>query len=113
MKKRVDTLESTLKDIISSNQDKLTKAKSTYFQRSIKSHLRLPIFYGLPKVHKILMSLRPAVSSTKSLLAVFSIWLDYKIKELIPLVYSYLKDSSSLIQDIKNIHTKKCSGFYS
>jgi hypothetical protein len=102
MERRMRNLKTTLQNIIADNQDKLSKAESTYFQRSLKSHFRLPIFYGLPKVHKTPMSLRPVVSSTNSLLAVFSIWLDYKTKELLPLVKSYLKNSFTLIQTLQN-----------
>jgi hypothetical protein len=104
MNNRMSNIKSTLKDIITNSQDSLSKAEITYFQRSLKTYFRLPIFYGLPKVHKSPMSLRPVVSSTNSLLAVFSIWLDYKAKELLPLVKSYLKDSSTLIHCLKNLH---------
>jgi hypothetical protein len=34
----------------------------------------------------------------------FSIWLDYKTKELLPLVKSYLKNSTTLIQTLQNLH---------
>jgi Holliday junction resolvasome RuvABC endonuclease subunit len=54
MKHRMSNLRSTLQSIITTNQDKLSKAEITYFQRSRKTHFRLPIFYGLPKVHKML-----------------------------------------------------------
>jgi hypothetical protein len=81
MERRMSNLKATLQDILSNSQDQLNKAETTYFQRSLKSLFRLPIFYGLPKVHKTPMSLRPVVSSTNSLLAVFSVWLDYKAKE--------------------------------
>jgi hypothetical protein len=104
MERKIRNLKTILQDIIADNQDKLNKAESTYFQRSLKSHFRLPIFYGLPKVHKTPMSLRPVVSSTNSLLAVFSIWLDYKTKELLPLVKSYLKNSLTLIQTLRNLN---------
>jgi hypothetical protein len=81
----------------------ITEVANTYFKRSLTATFRLPIFYGLPKVHKVPMSLRPAVSSTNSLLSVFSTWLDYRMKELIHLVPSYLKDSNSFIQEVKEL----------
>jgi hypothetical protein len=96
-------LKSTLSNLISSNSNTLTKAENTYFKRSLTATFRLPIFYGLPKVHKVPMSLRPVVSSTNSLLSVFSTWLDYRMKELIHLVPSYLKDSTSFIQEVKEL----------
>lgn len=83
MNDRIDTLTSTLTNIITLNSDKLTEAETNYFKRSLKSHFRLLIFYGLPKVHKTPMSLKPVVRSTSSLLAVFSTWLDIKMKKLL------------------------------
>jgi hypothetical protein len=47
--------------------------------------------------------LRPVISSTNGFLAVFSTWLDYKMKELLPMVRSYIKNSFSVIKDLKNI----------
>jgi len=68
-----------LKNILQSNSGNLSEAELTYFKRSLTDHFRLPNFYGLPKVHKNPIALRPAVSTTNSLLAVFSTWLDYKM----------------------------------
>jgi len=74
-----------------------------YFQRSFKIKHRRPIFYGLPKVHKDPISLRPVVSSVNSLLSVFSNWLDFKMKQLLPSMKSYVKKSFEVIQDLKRI----------
>ena len=49
------------------------------------------------------MSLRPVVSSINSLPSVFSTWLDYKMKELLPHVGSYIKNSTTIIDDLKNL----------
>jgi hypothetical protein len=98
---RMEHLKTLLKNLIQQNQNLLTKAELTYFDRSLKSHFRLPMFYGLPKVHKTPMSLRPVVSTTNSLLATFSIWLDYKMKTILPLIQSFLKDSYTLIEELK------------
>jgi arsenate reductase-like glutaredoxin family protein len=100
---RMENLKLHLKNIIKEHHNSLPKTETTYFERSLKAHFRLPIFYGLPKVHKTPMSLRPVVSSTNSLLATFSIWLDYKMKDLLPLTSSYLKDSYTLIQELKDL----------
>jgi hypothetical protein len=103
MSTKMSTLKTTLSNLITSNSTALTEAENTYLKRSLSATFRLPIFYGLPKVHKVPMSLRPVVSSTNSLLSVFSTWLDYRMKELIHLVQSYLKDSTSFIQEIKEL----------
>jgi hypothetical protein len=73
------------------NQSELSKEEFTY------------IFYGLPKIHKHPMTLWPVVSTSGSFLAIFSVWLDYKMKELLPLVQSHIKNSTSLIQDLKTL----------
>jgi hypothetical protein len=106
-KQQMAEIKSILQNILKDNQNNLSKSELSYFHRSLKTHFRLPIFYGLPKVHKIPMSLRPVVSSTNSLLAVFSVWLDYKAKELLPLIQSYLKDSATLIHSLKTIYIPK------
>jgi hypothetical protein len=75
---RYDTVQNTLKNLITSNRDAISKPKLTYFQRSFKQRHRLPIFYGLPKVHKHPITLRPVVSIVNSFMSVFSNWLDFK-----------------------------------
>jgi hypothetical protein len=100
---RMDTLRKDLKLLIKNNETFFSQAEVTFFNRSLKTRFRLPIFYGLPKVHKTPMSLQPVVSGVNSLLAVFSTWLDYKMKSLLPLIQSYLKNSTSLINEIKHI----------
>jgi len=92
-----------LKELLSQHSKYLSKPELTYFQRSLKEFHRLPIFYGLPKVHKEPISLRPVVSTSGSLLAVFSTWIDFKMKELLPLIQSHVKNSLNVIEDLKNI----------
>jgi len=60
--------------------------------------------YGLPKVHKNPTSLRSVVSTTNSLLAIFFTWLDYKMKELLPHIKAYIKNSTEVIIDLKDLH---------
>jgi hypothetical protein len=103
-KDTMDDIKIILTKLIESNRIYLSKAENTYFQRSLQTYHRLPIFYGLPKVHKTPFTLRPVVSGTNSLLAIFSNWLDYKLKELLPYVNSYIKDSSTVIKDLKELH---------
>jgi hypothetical protein len=79
-KERIESIKSTIKNIISANQDKLSSTETTYFQRSFKSNHRLPILYGLPKVHKTPITLRPVISSVNSSLFMFSNWLDFRMK---------------------------------
>jgi hypothetical protein len=102
----MDKVKMELKTIISSNANKLTKPELTYFQRSLSNFHRIPLFYGLPKVHKSPVTLRPVVSTTNSLL-VFSTWLDYKMKDLLPFVKSYIKNSTAISNDLKTLQLPK------
>ena len=98
---KMDQFKTTLKNLIQSNSDSLSKPEMTFFQRSLNSFHRLPLFYGLPKIHKTPVSLRPVVSTSGSLSAIFSTWLDYKMKELLPLIKSYIHNSFQVIEDFK------------
>jgi hypothetical protein len=99
----MEHLKTFLKDLLSKHANNLSKSKLTFFQCSLKEHHRLPIFYGLPKVHKQPISLRPVVSTSGSLLAIFSTWIDFKMKELLPFVQSYVQNSISVINELKTI----------
>jgi predicted DNA-binding protein (UPF0251 family) len=101
---KMEQLKDTLKKLILSHSHILSQAELTYFKQSLTNCFRLPKFYGLPKVHKTPFSLWPVVSMTNSLLAVSSIWLDYKMKELLPFIKSYIKNSVEVINDLKNLH---------
>jgi hypothetical protein len=106
-KNRMIHLKDILKNLVATHSKSLSKPELTYFQRSLQSFHRLPIFYGLPKVHKNPVTLRPVVSTSGSLLAIFSTWLDYKMKELLPLVQSYVKNSFNTITELKNLQIPK------
>jgi len=99
----INRIKRDLKQIISNHHGSLSKAEITYLKRSFQQHHRLPIFYGLPKVHKNPIALHPVVSTTNSFLAVFSIWLDYRMKELLPLIKSYVKNSTLIINKLKHM----------
>jgi hypothetical protein len=102
-KHRMEDLKKLLKKLIYDNKGSLPKEEFNFFQQSFKEFHRTPIFYGLPKIHKQPIMLRPAVSNSGSFLAIFSAWLDYKMKDLLLFVKSYIKNSASLIQDLKSI----------
>jgi hypothetical protein len=100
---KLSITQSQLKNLINSNKRYLTPAEFTYFQRSFKLKHRLPLFYGLPKVHKNPISLRPVVSCINSFSSVFSTWLDFKMKDLLPHIRSYTKNSFSILEELKNL----------
>jgi len=99
----LDKVKNTLKKLIEDNQNHLSTAELTYFKRNMNSYHRIPIFYGLPKFHKSPTTLRPVVSCSSSLSAVFSTWLDYKMKILLPYIRSYIKNSREIIKDLRTL----------
>ena len=86
------------------NKHLLSTAEITYFERSFKNQHRTPIFYGMPKVHKTPLKLRPVVSCINSFNSIFSTWLDFRMKQLLPLIPSYIKDSRDLLKEIQTLH---------
>ena len=61
----------------------------------------------MPKVHKTPLKLRPVISCINSYSSIFSTWLDFKMKELLQLFPSYIKNSTDLIKDLKAINLPK------
>jgi hypothetical protein len=110
---KLQHLKDHLKNLIADNQGSLSSAELTYFRRGLKNQHRIPLFYELPKVLKNPVSLCPVVSITNSLLAIFSTWLDYRMKELLPLIQSYTKISADIIQDLKKLTILKNATLFS
>jgi hypothetical protein len=101
---KIDNIKLRFKGLLHHYKNTLTDSESTYFQRSLQLHCRIPIFYGLPKVHKQPISLRPVVSSCGSFMSILSNWLDFRMKDLLPLVKSYTKNSFDIISDLASLH---------
>ena len=102
-KHKMEEIKAKVKLIIANNHHLLSKAELTFFQRSFQNYHRIPIFYGLPKVHKNPMTLRPVVSTSGSFLSILSTWIDFKMKDLLPLVKSYIPNSFTLINELKHL----------
>jgi len=100
---RIHSIKSTLIQIFNEHKHHLNDSEVTYFLRSFKTQHRTPIFYGMPKVHKEPMKLRPVVSCINSFSSVFSNWLDYRMKELLFLIPSYIKNSKQLIDELQDL----------
>jgi len=49
---RMENLKQNLKSLLQTHQAILTKQEKLYFNRSLETPHGLPVFYGLPKVHK-------------------------------------------------------------
>ena len=100
-KNRLQHTRERLIQAFKDHKQSLTDAEVKFFTRSFKNQHRVPIFYGIPKVHKTPMKLRPVVSCVNSFNSIFSTWLDYRMKQLLHLIPSYIKDSKQLISEIK------------
>jgi len=72
----------------------------TYIKQILTEHLLTKDYQKLPKTP---MTLRPVVSSSSSFLSIFSVWLDHKMKTLIPLVQSYIQNSTAVANDLKSL----------
>ena len=92
--------KSTLKQLVEQHKDDLTAAELTYFARSLKLEHRRPQFYLTFKVHKQPLKTRPVVSCVGSFNEVFSKWLDYQMKRLLPLSKTYLRDSQQVLEEL-------------
>jgi len=66
-------------------------------------NLRVPVFYGLVKIHKTPWKLRPVVSCSGSLLSTISTWIDYHLQSIRHKIPSYIRDSASLQQELDNL----------
>jgi hypothetical protein len=97
--------KNTLIATYNQHKNALTNAEILYFTRSFKLSHKIPTFYGLPKIHKTPMKLRPIISCINSFSSILSKWLDLKMKELLNLgiFSSYIKNSSSLINDTSTL----------
>jgi hypothetical protein len=90
--------------LLAHHSNSLRTAEKTYFERSMKRHdYRTPLFYITMKVHKTPLKSRPVTSTVDSLSNVFSKWLDYRMKELLPLSKSHLRDSYQVLKELKAV----------
>jgi len=83
--------------------DKTTSLRDKKIIVAYVDSLKLNKFYGLIKIHKAKLDIRPIISNTNGLLSGISKWLDYHLQRHIRRLHSYLKDSDQLIVDLKNV----------
>jgi len=103
-KQRLSNTQQLVINNFESNCHELSQPEIEYFTRSFQTHHRTPIFYGMPKAHKTPMKLRPVFSCINSFNSFFSTRLDFKMKTLLPLIPSYVKNSSNLIKELRSLH---------
>jgi len=81
-------------------------SKALYMYLQPRSKHRIPIFYGLPKVHKsftFLPPIRPIVSHTNSLLSTSAKFLDYLLQPIAQAYPDYLHNSTSLVLTLDSL----------
>ena len=86
-------------------QNSLTDTQKKYFARVFNNtQHRTPTFYGLVKIHKQPVKLRPVVSCCGSFLAAISSWIDYHLQNIRTTIPSFIQDSISLKQQLEQIN---------
>lgn len=101
---RLQQTKQQLKETYYTYKNTLSLNEQNFFNRSFKNSHRTPIFYGMPKVHKTPLKFRPVVSCVNSFTSIFSTWLDFRMKQILHLIPSYIKDSTALLQQINILH---------
>jgi hypothetical protein len=99
----VNNTKQLLLNALHTHKNLLSQPEITYFTRSFKENHHVPIFYGMPKVHKNPIKLRLVVSCINSFPSIFSTWLDFKMKELLRFIPSYINNSTELIKELKQL----------
>ena len=64
---------------------------------------RTPLFYMLPKIHKPNIPGRPIISGCDSPTEKLSIFIDHFLKQVVPFIPSYIKDTNHFLQTVLNI----------
>jgi hypothetical protein len=58
----------------------------------------------MPKVHKSPVKLHPAVSCINSFPTILSTWLNFTMKQLLPIFPSFIKDSTDILKESKYLY---------
>lgn len=61
-------------------------------------------FYGLAKIHKPKLCIRPIVSNAASVMQGLSKWLHFKMQPYLQQTSTYLRDSDQLLHDLQSVH---------
>ena len=83
-------------------------AEIQFFQKGLRKLDRMAQMYGMPKVHKEktdgITPFRPVTSQCGSFASLVSKYLDYYLQKLVKLVPSYVKNSSEVLQRIRDLN---------
>lgn len=86
-----------------------TDSTHKWYRTSVAGRLNnvadsIPRFYGVWKVHKAPLQLRPIVPSFNSVTAPASEYLDYRLRPLVERLWTVLPDSSHLVRELEETH---------
>jgi len=95
-----NVVSQTLKKLFDSGD--LPKKLLNMLQPKIDT-IRCPYLYGLPKIHKEIVSFRPIVSGNNHPTELVSIFLDYLLQPFSTSMDYYLKDSTQLLLELNNL----------
>ncbi|KXJ09041.1 hypothetical protein AC249_AIPGENE26933 [Exaiptasia diaphana] len=79
--------------------------KHTYEYLLPPSPPRTPLFYMLPKIHKPDIPGRPIISGCDSPTEKLSTFVDHFLKQLVPSIPSYIKDTNHFLHTVLNLNT--------
>ena len=82
-------------------ENHISKSTAHFLKPTFPS--RTPIFYGLPKIHKPGVPLRPIVSANDSPTENISSFIDYICQPLMKNLPSFIKDTKDFLQQILNL----------
>jgi hypothetical protein len=82
--------------------NQLTRLANYILQLNDSSLFRYPTFYGLVKMHKLPICLRPILSCINSPTYHASKWVDWKLKSIMFKGFSFVKDSKQLLLQLQN-----------
>ena len=95
-------VEMLIDSFINKFQDSMSDAEYIYLKRALKKYSgKMFWFYMTVKVHKNPIKYRPIVATCGTALSGLSKWLDYKLKQLLTHISTYIKDSNELREKLK------------
>lgn len=117
-KNRRESATDQMWSLIDEFSDVLSDEEAQYWNRSYKiskhGDKRTSQFYGAPKVHKTPLKLRPIVSTSGTSLEILSVFLDFKLQEVVKFCPFYLKDSMlrcvaspAVVRVCMSVHSKR------
>jgi hypothetical protein len=103
------TIRKTLKELFlyHHENDVFNESEWQFITRSFllleKNGERKSQFYGLPKVHKEPLALRPVVSTSGTAIEILSKYIDSKLQEIVHLCPAFLKDGWQLLGELAKL----------